>query len=63
MTAEVRRVAVLDANAEHVERMRGDGLLLDDLGEERGSGSTPVRIPPSRSGARVTKWERPRTWT
>src|SRR5918997_3990636 len=35
MTGEVRRVAVLDANEEHVERMRGDGLLLDDLGEER----------------------------
>ena len=35
MTRESRRVAVLDANAEHVERMRGDGLLLDDLGEER----------------------------
>jgi len=31
----VRRVAVLDANEEHVERMRTDGLLLDDLGEER----------------------------
>ncbi len=35
MTGEVRRVAVLDANEEHVERMRGDGLLLGDLGEER----------------------------
>jgi len=35
MTGEVRRVAVLDANEEHVERMRTDGLLLDDLGEER----------------------------
>jgi 2-dehydropantoate 2-reductase len=35
MTGEVRRVAVLDANEEHVERMRGDGLLLNDLGEER----------------------------
>jgi 2-dehydropantoate 2-reductase len=35
MTSEVRRVAVLDANQEHVERMRGDGLLIDDLGEER----------------------------
>ena len=35
MTGEVRRVAVLDANEEHVERMRGEGLLLDDLGEER----------------------------
>jgi 2-dehydropantoate 2-reductase len=35
MTGEVRRVAVLDANEEHVERMQGDGLLVDDLGEER----------------------------
>ncbi len=35
MTGEVGRVAVLDANEEHVERMRGDGLLIDDLGEER----------------------------
>src|SRR5918997_5391962 len=35
MTGEVRRVAVLDANEEHVERMWEDGLLIDDLGEER----------------------------
>ena len=35
MTGKVRRVAVLDANEEHVERMREDGLLIDDLGEER----------------------------
>src|ERR671917_967270 len=35
MTEEVRRVAVLDVNEEHVERMREDGLLIDDLGEER----------------------------
>jgi 2-dehydropantoate 2-reductase len=35
MTDRVRRVAVLDANEEHVERMREDGLLIDDLGEER----------------------------
>jgi 2-dehydropantoate 2-reductase len=35
MTDRVRRVTVLDANEEHVERMRGDGLLIDDLGEER----------------------------
>lgn len=31
----VRRVAVLDANREHVARMRGPGLLLDDLGIPR----------------------------
>ncbi len=31
----VRRVAVLDANEEHVERMLDSGLLIDDLGEER----------------------------
>jgi 2-dehydropantoate 2-reductase len=35
MTGAVRRVAVLDANKEHVERMRDPGLLLDELGEER----------------------------
>jgi 2-dehydropantoate 2-reductase len=35
MAGEVRRVAVLDADGEHVERMRGEGLLIDDLGEER----------------------------
>jgi 2-dehydropantoate 2-reductase len=35
MTGEVNRVAVLDANEEHVERMSGEGLLIDDLGEER----------------------------
>ena len=35
MMGEVRRVVVLDANREHVERMRGEGLLIDDLGEER----------------------------
>jgi acylglycerol lipase len=34
MTDKVRQVAVLDANEEHVERMRGDGLLIDELGEE-----------------------------
>ena len=35
MTEGVRRIAVLDANEEHVERMRVDGLFIDDLGEER----------------------------
>jgi 2-dehydropantoate 2-reductase len=35
MTGAVRRVAVLDADEEHVERMRDPGLLLDELGEER----------------------------
>ncbi|MDQ3863438.1 MAG: ketopantoate reductase family protein [Actinomycetota bacterium] len=35
MKGGVRRVSVLDANKEHVERMRGPGLLLDELGEER----------------------------
>jgi 2-dehydropantoate 2-reductase len=34
MTGEVDRVAVLDANEEHVERMSGEGLFVDDLGEE-----------------------------
>jgi 2-dehydropantoate 2-reductase len=35
MEGGVRRVAVLDADTEHVESMRDPGLLLDDLGEER----------------------------
>jgi 2-dehydropantoate 2-reductase len=35
MNGGVRRVVVLDANWEHVERMRKEGLLIDDLGEER----------------------------
>ncbi|MDP8901914.1 MAG: ketopantoate reductase family protein [Actinomycetota bacterium] len=35
MSGGVRRVAVLDANREHVERMRDPGLDLDVLGEER----------------------------
>src|SRR5215216_3778900 len=35
MEGGVRRVSVLDANKEHVERMRDPGLLLDELGEER----------------------------
>ena len=35
MEGGVRRVSVLDANEEHVEKMRDPGLLLDDLGEER----------------------------
>ena len=35
LTGAVRRVAVLDANREHVERLRGEGLRLDQLGQER----------------------------
>src|SRR5215218_7958829 len=35
MTGEVDRVAVLDADGEHVERMREEGVFIDDLGEER----------------------------
>ena len=35
LTGALRRVAVLDADREHVERLRGDGLELDDLGEQR----------------------------
>ena len=35
MEGGVRRASVLDANKEHVERMREPGLLLDELGEER----------------------------
>lgn len=35
MAGEARRVAVLDANREHVARMRDPGLVIDVLGEER----------------------------
>ena len=35
MSGGVRHVTVLDANEEHVEKLRVPGLLLDDLGEER----------------------------
>jgi len=35
LEAGVRHVSVLDANKEHVERLREPGLLLDELGEER----------------------------
>jgi 2-dehydropantoate 2-reductase len=35
MTGGVRRVMVLDANREHVARMRDPGLELDQLGERR----------------------------
>jgi 2-dehydropantoate 2-reductase len=35
LTGAVRRVVVLDANREHVERLRAEGLLLDDVGAER----------------------------
>jgi 2-dehydropantoate 2-reductase len=35
LTGAVSRVVVLDANAEHVERLRSPGLLLDRLGSER----------------------------
>jgi 2-dehydropantoate 2-reductase len=35
MEGGVRRVTVLDADEEHVEKMRDPGLLLDDIGEER----------------------------
>src|SRR5215213_10156905 len=35
MEGGVHNVRVLDANEEHVERMRDPGLLLDELGEER----------------------------
>ena len=35
LAGEVRRVAVLDANKEHVARMRDPGLVVDVIGEER----------------------------
>ena len=35
MSGAVRHVSVLDAHADHVERLRSPGLLLDRLGSER----------------------------
>lgn len=35
MTGQVRRVMVLDANSDHVARLRDPGLQLDQLGEQR----------------------------
>ena len=35
MTGQVRRVMVLDANPDHVARLRDPGLELDQLGEQR----------------------------
>ena len=35
LVGEVGRIAVLDANAQHVARMRDPGLVIDVLGEER----------------------------
>ena len=61
MTGEVDRVAVLDADEEHVERMRGDGLLIDDLGEERRVRlEAPSTSPSSPSRRRTWRalWDR-----
>jgi 2-dehydropantoate 2-reductase len=35
LTGALKRVAVLDTSTDHVERIRGEGLLVDDLGQER----------------------------
>lgn len=58
MTGQVRRVMVLDANAEHVERMRDPGLELDVLGERRtvklDAYSDPSELPAEPEFALVT---------
>ncbi len=58
MTGRVRRVMVLDANAEHVERMRDPGLELDVLGEQRtvqlDAYSDPAQLPAEPQFALVT---------
>lgn len=58
MTGHVRRVMVLDANAEHVERMRDPGLELDVLGERRtvklDAHSDPSELPAEPQFALVT---------
>ena len=50
MAGGVRRVAVLDANREHVQRMRDPGLDLDVLGEERRVGLEAHADPSSLEG-------------
>ncbi|MFZ0088825.1 MAG: 2-dehydropantoate 2-reductase [Solirubrobacteraceae bacterium] len=58
MTGHVRRVMVLDANAEHVERMRNPGLELDVLGQRRtvrlDAYSDPAELPAEPEFALVT---------
>lgn len=58
MTGQVRRVMVLDANAEHVARMRDPGLELDELGERRtvtlDAYSDPSELPVSPEFALIT---------
>jgi 2-dehydropantoate 2-reductase len=48
LTGKVRRVVVLDANPEHVERLN-DGLRLDVLGEERTVQVEAVTAPPEEA--------------
>ena len=45
LTGAVRRVVVLDADADHVARLN-DGLRLDELGEERTVTVEAVTEPP-----------------
>lgn len=58
MTGRVRRVMVLDANCEHVARMRDPGLELDELGERRtvrlDAYSDPAELPAAPDFALVT---------
>ena len=58
MTGQVRRVMVLDANREHVERMRDPGLELEVLGETRtvqvDAYSDPSELPVDPQLALVT---------
>jgi 2-dehydropantoate 2-reductase len=58
MTDGVRRVMVLDANGEHVARMRHPGLELDQLGERRtvrlDAYSDPAELPAAPEFALVT---------
>src|SRR5215218_3893130 len=54
MDGGVRRVSVLDANEEHVERMRDPGLLLDELGEERHVRLDAHAVPSDLEGPSVS---------
>lgn len=58
MTGKVRRVMVLDANREHVARMRDPGLELDELGGRRtirlDAYSDPDELPAAPEFALIT---------
>jgi len=56
MTGHVRRVAVLDANREHVSLLRDSGLRLDELGSERIVRSRRTSPSPRSTGRSISGW-------